>query len=198
MSITFRDITLREAEGQLVHRCLTDEALLKTALHELPIDCWRTDNAFSVIFYGLAGMSLRGAYDAETNEEYMAYAMACLEWTKDASHRKGEPVPPWVVYDWQLFLQDLWDGNTAVAEVSTALLADIIEKYRRQDEAIAAIRRDLYDSPFSTDEDAADAVYERLRQAVLNDRAQRLARPTATVPLPVRPNWEAIRKRVAT
>lgn len=198
-ALSFRDYTLREAEGALVHRCLTDEALLKTALHEMPHDCLRTDSAFSLIFYSLYGMCMRGVYDSETNEDYMAFALAALEWRgKDLKAHRGEPLPELLIEDWRRFVADLWDGNTAMPEVSTALIADLVEEYRRQDEKVRSIREGVFYGPFAVDADEANAVYLRLRHAVLNERAQRLARPIATVPTPVRPDWEGIRKRVAS
>ncbi len=171
--ITFREYTLREAEGALAHRCLTDEALLVAALRQMPRDSWRTDSALEVIFCSLGGMLIRGAYDPETNEDYMACALACREWVgKDYS--KGHPVPSDFLIEWQNFLADLWDGNTAVPEVSTALLASIIETYRRQDAAVVAIRRELYDGPFKTAVGSTDELYKRLYQDLFKDRPQRL------------------------
>ena len=195
---TFHHLTLREAEGQLIGRCLTDIALLKTCLRELPQDCWRTDQTYSVIFFGLAGMMARGAYDPATNEARMAHALACAEWVRQEWSR-GQPVPAYVLMDWRLYLEDLYEPSMASDEVACALLADVIEAYRLQDEEVAAIRANRYKSPFAPTDDAQDAIFLRLKDAVLSERAQRMARPnTPAVPAPVRVDWEGLRRRVAS
>lgn len=161
-TFTFRELTLLDAERQLVGRCITDRAAVQASLEVLPLDCWRSEQGQDLarIFYALAGRLARGAYDSETNEDDLAVGLAIFDTSRDLE-------------DWTHYLDGLWCPWTAVPEYLAGIVSALVDAYALHDGAVQAFRAYLEANPLTVSSDMEDDIYHRLRDVVVRRREMR-------------------------
>ena len=184
--ITFRDLSLLEAERQLAGRCLTNERLLKVCLEDLPVDAWRSEQGqdLSRIFYALAGRLGRGAYNPETNEDDLAAGFTVIDSDRGAG---------W----WEDYLDELWCPWMAVDAYVAGLVDSLLTVYRLRDNAVRAYRAVLEKAPLQVDTSFDDELWFLLRDVIARRRNERYRRQSSTTPdyPPSAVDWEALRQR---
>ena len=121
---SFLDLTLQDAEEELVGACIENQGALEMTLELLPLEPFRSPVAHELrrVFYVLAGWLALGAFDRETNRERLQRLMPDLAG----------------------YLDDTWAGGGldclcgAVPEYVEGLCLAIIEHNRRYDARLAA------------------------------------------------------------
>lgn len=116
-------LTRTEAEMQIFGGCIHHEHALVAALHQLPLEPFRSRDAdeMNIAFYLLAGWLSQGTYDPETNEARLI-AGARL-WCYYPETAEG-------------FLDLCWTPEMAAPEYAGALVADLARANRLDDEAL--------------------------------------------------------------
>lgn len=116
---TFRDMTLIDAEAELVGAVIDHEHALLTALRLMPLDDFRSEHADELrrVFYVCAGWYDKGIWDRETNRERLA------------------------LYFDDFWVDGLWCPWGAVPTYVEALCNAITASNGLLDDAVAATRR---------------------------------------------------------
>lgn len=122
---TFHDLSLRDAEAELVGACIDHEMALRIALILLPVDDFRSEAGYELrrVFYVLAGWLSKGIYDEETNRERLA------------------------LYFPDLWLESIWCPFGAVDEYIEALCRAVVRSNQLFDSAVAARGEWLFNNP---------------------------------------------------
>lgn len=115
MTFSFRDLTLAEAECEIVGAAIDHEHALLTALRTLAVDDFRSEAAADLrrVFYVLAGWYARGEWDRWRNLERLAQLYPGL---------------------------DLWSPSAVLPEYVRALCLAVVESNRLADAAVGAVR----------------------------------------------------------
>jgi len=184
-SFSFKELSLLEAESQLVGRCLLDGEALHFAISRLPLDCWRSEQGedLGVVFYALCGRYARGSFDPERNEDELALGLP--------SQDKAQRDEAW----WADWLDSLWCPWTAAPSYLAALVQSLADYYSLQNGLAEAYRRLLDDAPLLLDGTFEDGLFLRLREAIARRRERRYRKQTPANPEAAMVDWESVRKR---
>ena len=127
---SFRDLTLAEAEAEIVGAAIEHEHALAIALSVLAVDDFRSERAEDLrrIFYVLAGWYAKDQWDAGTN--------------RDRLER----------YFPEVWIDGLWCPSGVVPEYVQALCAAVTESNRLADNAVAATRAWYSENPIQPSE----------------------------------------------
>ena len=114
----FRNLTLAEAEVELVGAAIDLEHALLTALETLAVDDFRSERAADLrrIFYVLAGWYAKGRWDPLTNRERLQR------------------------YSPDVWIDGLWCPSGVIPEYVRDLCRAVTESNRLADDAVAATR----------------------------------------------------------
>ena len=126
----FRDLTLAEAEAEIVGAAIDHELALTTALLTLAIDDFRSELAPDLrrIFYVVAGWYAKGQWSAEINR------------------------PRLERYFPNVWIDGLWCPSGVVSEYVEALCAAVTESNRLADNALTATRAWWSENPLAASE----------------------------------------------
>jgi len=131
--MTFRALTLAEAEEQLVGRCITDRRLLELCLERIgPMRACEPN--VQRVYRVLSGLADRGFYDPENNEDLLIAAG-----TKSGLESCAY---------WEGLMDTLWCPWMAVPEYAEALVDAVVTAHEYEDAEAEAIRRNRFDNPF--------------------------------------------------
>jgi hypothetical protein len=196
-----RHLTRREALQQLADACLHRDWVLPLCIDRLPASVF-DDYEVRMVFGTIAGRWQRGAWDPESNLEYVAAVLAvtecqALDWFVMPRDRLvlQVNVEGWF---WEL---DNWYCPWTMSQKYVAALLDGLEEADQviADTAQLSVRERLYAGPFAVDQDLEDSVYRHSAQLVAMRRGHRLAKvvpplPELTLPQPAA-DWERILER---
>lgn len=198
--VDLKHLTRREVLQQLADACLHRDWVLPLCVEQLPASIFE-DYEMRMVFGTIAGRWQRGAWDPETNLEYVAAVMAvtevrALDWFTMPRDRLVLEVniEGWL---WEL---DNWYSPWTVSQKYVGALLDGLEE---EDQVIADtaqmnVRERLYAGPFAVDQELEEAVYRHIGQLVAMRRGARLAGVASQLPARVPPptNWEGLIERV--
>jgi hypothetical protein len=169
--VTFRHLDLEAAERELVGACIRHVWALERCAERFPdggVRCLRSRPELRAIVGVLAVLYERGDYaDPEANEQRLAVILA------GASQDRSPEA-------WLDYLDELYTPWVANPEYVDGLLDAILGAYRLQDEAVEATDRYLHQNPLAVDQGLQDAVFLRMREAIIRAREQRFAKPAET------------------
>lgn len=196
---SLRGVTRREALEALADACLTRDWVLPLCLDRLPASVFE-DYEMRMVFGTIAGRWQRGAWDPETNLEYIAATLAvteclALDWFTMPRDRLVLEVN----VDMWLWVLDDWYCPWTVSRSYVEALLDGLEETDQliADTAQLSVRERLYAGPFAVDQDLEDAVYHHVAQLVAVRRGHRLAKIAPQLPAraPALTDWGQILER---
>ena len=117
-TFSFRDLTLAQAEAEIVGAAIDHEHALLTALQVLPLDDFRSYRGADLrrIFYVLAGWYSKDTWDAPTNRDRLEHCFPTLP------------------------IDDYWCPSGTIPEYVRDLCQAVANSNRLADEAVAATR----------------------------------------------------------
>ena len=150
--IFYGDLDMAEAEERIVGRCLADEAFLRVCLEQLPHDCMRAcPDEVRMIFWALAGMLARGAFDPNTNEAVLVLGLSAADTTQGTSY-------------WTEFADSLFWPQMGLPDYALGLTAALVTAYHLEDATRAAFDAHRFHNPLRVATERSDVKVSPSRQ----------------------------------
>lgn len=191
-----REITKRRALESLVERCIESEECLWSCLLTLTPDYFAFDYDLRIAFYALVGRLGTDRYDPALNRDYLVRGFAALDLQDDPAGGVGAAFAAYRHY-WELTFDDWYDPCTVVSTYVWAVLFALVEMNEIEAATAAVLRDNFANAPLAVDQALDDAVWDRIRGAVLGRRALRYSKVVPPLPQ-ARDNaadWEGIKAR---
>jgi hypothetical protein len=190
-AIDVRHVTQRRALESLVDRCMDSEDTLWLCLTVLTPDYFARDYDLRIAFYALVGRLARGAYDPAKNRDDLVDGFAALDMRDDDTLDRAS-----ARWHWYTVLDDWYDPCTVVMDYVNTLLQGLSDMHEIETTTALVYRDHFAHAPLAVDEWFEDAVWDRIREAVLARRSLRFAK--AVPPIPRQhgdKDWEGILAR---
>lgn len=192
-----KHLTRREVLQQLADACLHRDWVLPLCVEKLPRSAFE-DYEMRMVFGTIAGRWQRGAWDAETNLEYVAAVMAVtevrsLDWFEMPRDRLVLEVN---VEGWFWELDNWYCPWTVSPRYVEALFEALDEGESLFVDYVMGLKHLIEACPHAVDQTLLDLAYVRLRATITGSRAMRLANvaPQLPAPKPVT-DWDRILER---
>jgi hypothetical protein len=192
-----RHIPPRRALEGLVERCIERDDVLVRCLEKLTPEVFARDYDLRIAFYSLAGKLAKGTYDPKTNRRKLVEGLAALDLAAYDEDATGGAVEAYRHF-WEITFDDWYDPFTVVGDYVDAVLDALVDMDEIEANVATVLRDGFAYAPLAVDQTVDDAVWDRIRSAVMGRRALRYGKASPAAPrqqVIAADEWESIDRR---